>query len=206
MKKFKFFLDPFADIQIWLNTMASKGYRLKSVNNFIYEFEKSPEQYSYTTQFIGANSLRCNRDYLSMLQYGDIKTFRAPINQGNIALGKFKLRLYSKGSGKIASSFGDLNKEILIVENKGTTPEPLLTSNFDIAQQFKNIRNAYLQPIVILLVYLLYNLYQNISNPGILKNIVLGIAAIIVSVFLIAFAIANHNKYQEYITKANVME
>lgn len=36
--------------------MAKKGYRLKAINNFVYDFEKTDKDYTYSTQFIGANS------------------------------------------------------------------------------------------------------------------------------------------------------
>lgn len=35
------FLDPISELEVWLNKMAKKGYRLKTINNFIYDFEKT---------------------------------------------------------------------------------------------------------------------------------------------------------------------
>ena len=54
MKKIRFFLDPINDLEAWLNKMSKKGYRLKSINNFIYDFEmnhfvqkSAPERHRY---------------------------------------------------------------------------------------------------------------------------------------------------------------
>lgn len=72
------------------------------------------------------------------------RVYRAPLNQGNSAFGKFRLRLYAHGDGKIANSFQRYNKEILVVENDGKEPQKLLTNKSDLAEQYKYIRGAYL--------------------------------------------------------------
>ncbi|MFK8197722.1 DUF2812 domain-containing protein [Aerococcaceae bacterium zg-1292] len=79
-------------MKVWLNNMSNQGYRLIGVNLFMYEFVKSDKQYFYGTQFIGNNSYQENLDYLRLLHESDKKVFRAPINLGNLAIGKFRLR------------------------------------------------------------------------------------------------------------------
>lgn len=72
--------------------MSDQGYRLVEVNNFIYEFEESKIKHYYETQFIGNNSFRDNNKYIEMLKDAGKNIFRAPINQGNITLGKLRFR------------------------------------------------------------------------------------------------------------------
>ena len=64
----------------------SKRFRLKSVYLFIYQFEKTDEKVHYITQFIGAKPNKENREYINMLVSLGHRTFRAPINQGNVAI------------------------------------------------------------------------------------------------------------------------
>ena len=58
MRKIKFFMEPVTQIKPWLNAMASQGYRLINVKNFIYEFEKTDKKYYYDTQYIGNDSVK----------------------------------------------------------------------------------------------------------------------------------------------------
>ena len=76
MKKIRFFLDPISELEVWLNKMAKKGYRLKTINNFIYDFEKTDKDYSYSTQFIGTNSSKENNGYIQMLKENGTRVYR----------------------------------------------------------------------------------------------------------------------------------
>ena len=84
MKKIKFFANPTENLGVWLNAKASRGYRLKAIKNFIYEFEKTDEKYSYATQYVGANPSKENNAYIKMLAENGRRIFRAPMNQGKI--------------------------------------------------------------------------------------------------------------------------
>lgn len=164
MKKIKFFLDPINDLELWLNNIAQKGYRLKSVYNFIYDFEKTNKDYSYSVQFIGLNPSYENKKYIEMLKENGARIYKAPLNQGSIAFFKFRFRPYAYGDAKIANSFEGYNKEILIVENLGEEIQKLLTSKSDLKNYYKNIRNTYLYGFIVMLVLFLlsiYNLYTN---------------------------------------------
>lgn len=139
----KLFLDPIGDLEPWLNHKAQEGYRLTGVRGCFYNFEPSTERYSYHTQYLGCNRPADNQRYLQLLSETDFKVFRAPLNQANFALGRFKLRPYSSGAGVFANSFQDLNREILIVETPYQTAVPLLTDAADISEQYRHIRRTY---------------------------------------------------------------
>ena len=199
MKKIRFFLDPINDLEAWLNKMSKKGYRLKSINNFIYDFEKTDKDFAYSAQFIGANSSKENNDYIQMLKENGTRVYRAPLNQGNIAFGKFRFRPYAHGDGKIANSFQGYNKEILVVENGGKEPQKLLTDKSDLAEQYKNIRNAYLQGflmILILFAFSIYKLYE--SNFEVFKLVFSGISGLVTLIIatILLKSQKNYNKYK----------
>ncbi len=200
MKKIRFFLDPISDLEVWLNKMAKKGYRLKTINNFVYDFEKTDKDYAYSTQFIGANSSKGNNDYIRMLKENGTRVYRAPLNQGNIAFGKFRLRPYAHGDGKIANSFQGYNKEILVVENDRKEVQKLLTNKSDLAEQYKNIRNAYLQGFVLLFALLLFSAYKLYESNFEVSKIVLsgitGLVTLIIATILFK-AQKNYNKYKK---------
>lgn len=199
MKKIRFFLDPINDLEAWLNKMSKKGYRLKSINNFIYDFEKTDKDFAYSSQFIGANSSKENNDYIQMLKENGTRVYRAPLNQGNIAFGKLRLRPYAHGNGKIVNSFQGYNKEILVVENGGKEPQKLLTDKSDLAEQYKNIRNAYLQGFLMILAlfaFSIYKLYE--SNFEVFKLVFSGISGLVTLIIatILLKSQKNYNKYK----------
>lgn len=206
MKKIKFFLDPISQISPWLNKIAEKGYRLKSVRNFIYEFENSDEPYRYSSQFIGANPSRENREYISMINESGAKTFRVPINQGNITFGKLRFRPYARGSSKLSTQFNGYNKEILIVENQGDTPKPILTSMADLAKNYKDIKNAYLQAFLLMLALCIYSYYQAFIKDFSAQKIIYSIIATVVCVLIFTFLYTAHRNYKKYSKESEIRE
>lgn len=206
MTKIKFFIDPISKIEPWLNQIAAKGYRLKSVYLFIYQFEKTDEKVHYITQFIGAKPNKENREYINMLVSLGHRTFRAPINQGNVAIGKVRVRPYGKGSAKLATSFDNYNKEILIVENTGSTSTPLLTTHEDMSQAYKDGRNAYLQGFLTLTVFFLYLLWKGFTTgftPASYYSLPLLGGLILLLFFLV---LSKHRLYAHYRDEARLRE
>lgn len=206
MKKIRFFLDPINDLESWLNKMSKKGYRLKSINNFIYDFEKTDKDFAYSSQFIGANSSKENNDYIQMLKENGTRVYRAPLNQGNIAFGKFKFRPYAYGDGKIANSFQGYNKEILVVESDGKDPQKLLTNKSDLAEHYKNIRNAYLQGFLMILAlfaFSIYKLYE--SNFEVSKIVFSGITGL-VTLIIAMILFKSQKNYYKYKNESDLME
>lgn len=203
MKKLKIFLDPISDIKDWLMEMADKGYRLVGVKRFIYEFEKTNTKYYYDTQYIGNNSYKENKNYIDMLKNSGKKIYRAPINQGNLAPFKFRLRPLAEGSGKFANSFMDFNREKLIVES--SKEEKLLTDNSSLADQYKKNRDGYLQGFimsVILFVILLIRAYTNKRT----KDMVFLSLITIAMVWIGFICLHNQINYKKYKELSNIQE
>ena len=133
MKKIKIFLNPIDQIPKWLNNLARKGYRLKSVNNFVYNFEKTNAKFKYFVEFIGHNPNSYNLDYINRLNNSGHKCFRVPLNQMNISYGKIKFRPLARNGAKISTSFDNYNKEFLIIEFTDNEKINSIISNNDIA-------------------------------------------------------------------------
>lgn len=206
MIKFKLFSNPIQQIKPWLNNIASKGYRLVSVNNCFYQFEKTDQKFCYDTQFLGANSSNENEKYIQMLEDSNYKTFRAPLNQANFAFGKVKIRMYAKNKGKIATSFGNYNKEILIVEFASKCPELLLTKNKDIYEQYKVIRNSHIQGTIVFL-FLIGLLLYNVLDSGldIWKGIGIAVLTVIMLYYML-LTIFENNNYLKYKKNSEIEE
>lgn len=204
MKKIKIFLDPMSNLEKWLNVVAKRGYRLKAIYNFLYVFEETDKEYAYSTQFLGANSPKENDKYIQMLRESDMRLFRAPLNQGNIVFGKFRFRAYAKGSGKFVTSFNGYNKEILVVETLGREPEKLLSKNMDLAEEYRNIRNAYLQGVIAMYGLLAYGIYFiYITDFSALKFILISLLGVFTIIYsIIAFKM--HKNYQSYKKEASL--
>ena len=135
-----------------------------------------------------------------MLKENGARVYRAPLNQGNIAFGKFRLRLYAHGDGKIANSFQGYNKEILVVENDGKESHKLLTNKSELAEQYKDIRNAYLQGFIMLFTLFalcVYKLYDsNFEVSKIVLSGLIGLVTLIIAMILFK-AQKNYNKYKK---------
>lgn len=195
MKRIKFFCDPVFGVKEYLNRMAEQGYRLIQVHGFLYDFQRTDKRRFYETQFVGGSSHRDINGYVDMLRQSGKKIFRAPLNQGNIALGKLRLRPFAGGSGKISNTFMDYNKEILIVESD--REEPLLTDHRDVAEHYRVVRNAYLQGLLVELVLLAVSVWQlsggRAAPPAFLGALLA--AALLWTGYLTCRNHRNHKKY-----------
>ncbi|MDO4661538.1 MAG: DUF2812 domain-containing protein [Tissierellia bacterium] len=199
MRKIKFFKDPISDIKTWLNDMSDIGYRLVGVRNFIYDFEKSDKKYYYETQFIGYDPTKENNEYIDMLNQSGKKVYRAPINQGNVNLIKFRLRPLAKGDAKFANTFGGYNKEILIVESE--KEEELFTDYSDISIQYKKNRDSYLQGLVVFAIFLIISMLD-ILNIHIIAIVIMSI----IFIWLLYLTLKNHQNYIKYNKLSKISE
>lgn len=191
---------------IWLNEMGKKGYRLKAINNFIYDFEKTDKDYSYSTQFIGANSSKENNEYIRMLKENGTRVYRAPLNRGSIVFGKFRLRPYGHGDAKMANSFQGYNKEILVVENDGKEAQKLLTDKSDLKEEYKKIRNAYLQGFLGIFILFLFSAYKLYESNFELSKIIL---SVFIGFFTFLFArilFKAQKNYKKYKKESDLMD
>lgn len=199
MIKINFFVDPIKQISKWLNCMADRGYRLVSVNGCVYKFEKSDIKYKYASQFVGGNSYSENKKYINMCkEFERCNVFTVPINQGNFNLGKFRLRLFGKKSGKIATSFGNYNREIMVVEFEENDYVDLLTNNKDLANEYKDLKNSYLQGLVGVLVLFLYTFYKIYLSDFSMMTISLFVILIILTVLILKNYLIYNKNYKTY--------
>lgn len=208
MKKIKIFYDPIDQLPIWLNKLAKQGYRLKSVYNCFYSFEKTDVKVNYSVQFIGYDPNSKNKKYIDMLKDAGFKTFLAPLNQLNFVFGKIRLRPLATGSAKVATSFDNYNKEILIVESEGDSSYELLSTNLDKALYYKKIRNAYIQGLIMILflvgivIYAFYKLNYEMN----LLMVCLLFIIIILLIFVLIMFIKFNNKYQKFAKESKFRE
>lgn len=198
MKKIKIFLNPIDQIPKWLNSIAKKGYRLKSVNNFIYNFEKTNCKFKYFVEFIGHNPNSYNLDYINRLHESGHKCFRAPLNQMNIAYGKIKFRPLARDGAKISTSSDNYNKEFLIIEFTDNEKINSIISIEDIVSSYEQIRNAYIQGtlIIILLIGIFIFKSYDIKNNNYI--ILLEVILAILLCLMLFLVIKNHIMYIHY--------
>jgi hypothetical protein len=146
MKKYCRFFGGFLDAQEnWLNKMAQKGYRLISTGKMTYDFEEcQPGEYQYAVEFVAQQSFTSAKEYRTFLEELGYKVFYKNINL-NFSIGKMKWRPYGRGMGQISTNPGSYNKELFIVEKKNDgKPFNLHTTNYDKANYYKPLRNAWL--------------------------------------------------------------
>lgn len=145
MKKYRYFGACIDTQQKWLNQMAKKGYRLVQANKMSYQFEECEEDsYQYVVIFVAQLSYTKENDYKRFLEDLGYQVFYKNL-QVNYNLGKIKWRPYGQGLGQIATSPGNYNKELFIIEKKNDgKPFEFHTTNQDRANYYKSIRNAWL--------------------------------------------------------------
>ncbi|OWA34096.1 hypothetical protein B9G55_17360 [Saccharibacillus sp. O16] len=118
MKKtfLRIFLDPLHAQQKWLNEQAQRGWRLTRVGALLYEFEQTENSYHYVVEFIGNYTNEERLRYQNELEKQGIRFFNKGANAGKISFGHVKWRPYANRGGKIATSGGMINAELIILE------------------------------------------------------------------------------------------
>ncbi len=155
-KYYRFFWGFLKRQENWLNEMADKGYRLVRTGRAWYEFEDcEPEKYRYAVEFVGEKSQQNAKEYASFLEdYG----YRVLFKNLNLdySVGKAVFRPWAKKGGKIATTGGTYNKELLLVEKENDgKPFELHTTDDDIREYKKTIRKPWIFSIVTILIVFL---------------------------------------------------
>lgn len=128
-KRFRIFMNPIEGQEKWLNDNAAEGLKLIKVGRFFYEFKKcSPGQYQYAVDYIGNLSNKQRKEYGEFLNEVKIGYYEKPLNLGQYSLGRVKYRPYANQGGKLATSRGMINKELLILERENNE-EPFTVYN-----------------------------------------------------------------------------
>ena len=152
-KYYRFFGGFLKKQENWLNEMADKGHRLVRTGRAWYEFEDcEPGKYRYAVEFVGEKSKQSATEYASFLEdYG----YRVLFKNLNLdySIGKAVFRPWAKKGGKIATTGGSYNKELLLVEKENDgKPFELHTTDDDIREYQKIIRKPWIFSIVFILL------------------------------------------------------
>ncbi|MDR0948485.1 MAG: DUF2812 domain-containing protein, partial [Lachnospiraceae bacterium] len=122
-KVYRFFLDYTKGQETWLNKMSEKGWRLKKCGQLSYTFERcEPGEYEYAVEFVGHLSNEKSKNYKQFLDEMGYRTIYKNVNVGASVI-KVKWRPWAEGAGQIATTPGNIYKELIIVEKRkdGTT-------------------------------------------------------------------------------------
>lgn len=181
MKKFKIFIDIATNLQSWINSWATKGFRLTDIKGCMYTFEKTEKQFRYAVQFIGANSYKSNKQYTEMLKESGLNVFLRPINQLSFNYGKIRFRPYVEGIDKVSTSLNGYNKELLIVEMYENEFTELLTDRHDLIKYYSGIRNAYMQGLVCVVALFIFGSFNiNFFELHLKEMIFLGVLFVLI--------------------------
>lgn len=158
-KYYRFFWGFLKRQENWLNEMADKGFRLIRTGKAWYEFEDcEPGKYRYAVEFVGEKSKQNAKEYASFLEdYG----YRVLFKNLNLdySVGKAVFRPWAKKGGKIATTGGSYNKELLLVEKENDgKPFELHTTDDDIREYKKTVRKPWIFSIVTILIVILISL------------------------------------------------
>ncbi|SHD78165.1 DUF2812 domain-containing protein [Schnuerera ultunensis] len=152
---FKLFLNPMASQENWLKQMAGKGYRLVDVGRFFYTFENcKSNEYQYVIDYVGNKSYKELKEYQQFLEEIGIKYYEKPINIGQFSWGKARFRPFTNSGGRIATSKGMINKELLILEKKNDGKTFEIYSNIeDKIYRLKEIRKPLIYGEIFILFF-----------------------------------------------------
>lgn len=158
-KYYRFFWGFLKKQENWLNEMADKGYRLVRTGRAWYEFEDcEPRKYRYAVEFVGEKSKRNAKEYASFLEDFGYRVLFKNLNL-DYSVRKTVFRPWAEKGGKIATTSGTYNKELLIVEKENDgKPFELHTTEDDIREYKKTVRKPFIFSIVTILIVILISL------------------------------------------------
>ncbi|WP_236915366.1 DUF2812 domain-containing protein [Clostridium sp. Cult2] len=202
MKKiFRIFLNPMGSQEKWLNQMSEKGHRLVNVGRFFYTFENcEANEYQYSIDYVGNKNYKELKEYKQFIEEIGIKYYEKPINIGQFSWGKARLRPFANQGGRIATSKGMINRELLILEKKNNGKPFEIYSNIeDKIYRLKEIRKPLIVGEITILFFAIMGIFMensifeftlwSIGNTNTSNNymllVLLGIVFICLSVKLI---------------------
>lgn len=180
-KVYKIFLNPFEPQENWLNQMAEEGWELVKIGRWSYEFEPCQRRaVCYKVDFVADKSLTELKEYEAFLEELGMRVFTKNLNIGKYSFGEVRLRPYGKGAGKLATSPGTINKELLIVKKQHDGKAfKLHTAYEDLIPYVKTIRDAYIIAGVLLTVALMMNLGNDLLINLVLVGFILYLLKIV---------------------------
>ena len=142
IKKIRFFAGLTGTQAKWLNSMASKGYRLVKTGKLEYEFEEcEPGKYVYTVEYVGDRSRKDEDGYKGFLESLGYRVFYKNINL-DYSIFKVTIRPWADKGGWVSSTApgSTYNKELLIVEKENDgKPFELHTENEDRIEMYRRM-------------------------------------------------------------------
>lgn len=206
IKKFRIFLNPIEGQEKWLNEKSAEGLRLSKVGRFFYEFEQCKNnQYQYAVDYIGNNSNAKRKEYESFLDEVGINYFEKPLNIGQFSFGKVKCRPYANKGGKLATSWGMINRELLILEKEcNGKPFEIYSNAEDKIQALKERRKPHIYLFILIILMGVYNTFvekstldvaymnsqtNSFSNSALL-SLLFGVMGIIVTVRIVQLSLS----------------
>lgn len=178
MRTIKYFFDFINGQERWLNNMSQNGYRLVKCGKLIYEFEKcTPNKYEYAVELVGQMSERKRKEYQDLFEELEYKVFTKNLNI-NFSFGKIKFRPWGNGWGKITTSPGSYNKELLIIETlKSGSKLEIHTDITDKLLAYQNVINSLLYAVIMMIVLIAVTF---VSNEQVIEELLWGIRAILI--------------------------
>ena len=165
-KKYYRFFWGFLDKQKkWLNEMSDKGLRLVDTGRAWYEFEDcEPGKYRYAVEFVGEKSKQSAEEYASFLEDCGYRVMFKNLNL-DYSVGKAVIRPWADKGGRIATTPGSYNKELLIVEKENDGKDfELHTDENDIKEYKKTVRKPWIFSVAFIIILLLILLSVNFAG------------------------------------------
>lgn len=150
---YRYFFDALAGQEKWLNRMAAKGWRLVGCSTLSYLFEPcEPGAYEYAVDLAGDRSAAEARDYGAFLNALGYKVITKNLN-ANWSVGHVRWRPWARGGGQLATTAGNFNRELFLVEKPADgRPFRLHSSREDALSACRSARNMYLWAVGAMLV------------------------------------------------------
>lgn len=166
MRKFKLFLDPIEGQTVWLNKQAERGWKVAKVGKLFYEFEPCKQgEYQYAVVYIGNKSNQERIKYEKFLKELKITYYEKAVDLGRFSIGKVKYRPFADKGGKLATSGGMINRELLILEKKSDgKPFTVYNNISDKIEALKESRKPYIFYLVFLLAMDIYFYFASKSS------------------------------------------
>ena len=193
MVKRRFFAGFMGSQAKWLNSMAEKGYRLVKTGKLEYEFEEcDPGKYVYTVEYVGDKSLEEEENYKAFLEDMGYRVFYKNMNL-DYSLMKAVIRPWADQGGKISTTKGTYNKELLIVEKENDgKPFELHTEKEDQIEYYKRIGKPwYFATFLALLLAIIY-------WPNVPPTVSFGVLAVLCALPIVFMAVKIRKIKKEY--------
>jgi hypothetical protein len=180
LKKFRLrcWFTPLTGREKWLNQMADKGYRLRSVSRFHrYTFEPCrPGEFRYCVDFVADKSRSGLEDYRRFLSGLGVSSYPVSASTGKFACGDVRIRWFGGARFSLATAPGNINSEFLILEKVNDGKPFSSHSGFsDRIGYFRKIRGSSLGLIILFVLLSVMSAQQSGRLIAALPGMVLGV-------------------------------